>query len=68
MMKIDVTEIIVISFISTNFLSYCKVQLPSSNGIKQKIIEKVLENRVTLIVGETGCDPDSGRIPAALDV
>uniref|UniRef100_A0A7N0T6Z7 Uncharacterized protein n=1 Tax=Kalanchoe fedtschenkoi TaxID=63787 RepID=A0A7N0T6Z7_KALFE len=26
--------------------------------LKQKIVEKIMENRVTLIVGETGCGTD----------
>ncbi|KAI6674616.1 hypothetical protein NL676_002522 [Syzygium grande] len=53
--------------------SSCSSQLPSSSGspplpimaLREKIVEKILENRVTLIVGETGCGKSS-QVPQFL--
>ncbi|XP_056170365.1 DExH-box ATP-dependent RNA helicase DExH8-like isoform X3 [Syzygium oleosum] len=53
--------------------SSCSSQLPSSSGspplpimaLREMIVEKILENRVTLIVGETGCGKSS-QVPQFL--
>ena len=35
-------------------------------AMREKIVEKILENRVTLIVGETGCGTDTYSLPLSL--
>ncbi|XP_004290791.1 PREDICTED: zinc finger CCCH domain-containing protein 31 [Fragaria vesca subsp. vesca] len=49
---------------SSTFASYKFSDLPVT-ALREKIVEKILDNRVTLIVGETGCGKSS-QIPQFL--
>jgi HrpA-like RNA helicase len=37
-------------------------------AMREKIVEKILENRVTLIVGETGCGTDTFSLSLSLSL